>query len=615
MRIPTGFAVFLLAITICGLWLRAAEAQEKRVALVIGNAAYQHGSKLLNPKNDATDMAASLRKLGFQVIAGFDLTKPVMDRTIRDFAMALQGADVGLFYYAGHGLQVSGQNYLVPVEAELSSAAALDFEMVRLDLIHRTMEREASTNIIFLDACRDNPLARNLARALGTRSVQVGRGLAAVESGSGTLISFSTQPGNVASDGTGRNSPFTKALVDHITKSSDDLSAILISVRNDVISSTQRRQVPWEHSALTKRVYFNWQKPIASQIPVVTTKLSEAAEAWSATKDVTNVATLEAFASRYKETFYAELARARISELAQKHAMAVSPPTVTEAGPKPKPHSPSQSAPPAPPINQITPIPIQRTPIPLNTSEEQALKPGETFRECNICPVMVVIPPGYFLLTSGDGEKGKKPARKVEVSKKFAVAKFEATFLEWDACIADSVCVDAPNDQGWGRNSQPVINVTFNTIVREYLPWLSRKTGKDYRLLTEIEWEYAARAGSRTQYAWGDEIGKSFANCNGCGGKWDNDRTAPVGSFQSNAFGLHDMHGNIWEFVSNCFGDISTSATSNVNATSQAADCTRVLRGGSWAADPTLLRANFRLGITPSSRSTGSGFRVSRALE
>jgi uncharacterized caspase-like protein len=129
-----------------------------------------HTAKLENPKNDAADVAAALRAFGFQVVDGRDLDKAALDRKIRDFATALSGADVGVFFYAGHGLQVGGQNYLVPVDAQLSTAAALDFEMVRLDLVHRTMEREAKTNILFLDACRDNPLARNLARAMGTRS-------------------------------------------------------------------------------------------------------------------------------------------------------------------------------------------------------------------------------------------------------------------------------------------------------------------------------------------------------------------------------------------------------------------------------------------------------------
>jgi uncharacterized caspase-like protein len=204
--------------------LPAVAEAEKRVALVIGNSAYKHAGELANPKNDATDMAAGLKKLNFQVVEGYDLDKTNLDRKLRDFASALQGAELGLFFYSGHGLQVDGQNYIVPVDAELTTAAALDFEMVRLDLVHRTMEREAPTNILFLDACRNNPLARNLARALGTRSMEIGRGLTPVESGSGTLISFSTQPGNVASDGSGRNSPFAGPLVKYITSDEKEYS-------------------------------------------------------------------------------------------------------------------------------------------------------------------------------------------------------------------------------------------------------------------------------------------------------------------------------------------------------------------------------------------------------
>jgi hypothetical protein len=151
---------------------------DKRVALVIGNSAYQHAPALTNPTNDAIDVAAALKQLSFTVIDGLDLDKLTMERKLRDFARALGGSDVGLLFYAGHGLQVNGQNYLVPVDAKLDDASGLDFELVRLDLVQRTMERETRTNLLFLDACRDNPLARNLARALGTRSAGIGRGLA-----------------------------------------------------------------------------------------------------------------------------------------------------------------------------------------------------------------------------------------------------------------------------------------------------------------------------------------------------------------------------------------------------------------------------------------------------
>ena len=166
------------------IWLLSLAAQgasaEKRVALVIGNGAYVNAPTLANPKNDAEDMAAALKGVGFTVILGIDLDKRAMDRKILEFAGALSGAAVGVFHYSGHGLQVAGVNYLMPVDAVLESAAALDFEAVRLDLIQRTMEREAKTDILFLDACRNNPLARNLARALGTRSADIGRGLASI---------------------------------------------------------------------------------------------------------------------------------------------------------------------------------------------------------------------------------------------------------------------------------------------------------------------------------------------------------------------------------------------------------------------------------------------------
>jgi len=245
-------------VALLALMLLASGAQaQKRVALVIGNSAYQHTTKLTNPKNDASDVATALRQLGLQVLAAFDLDKASFDRKVRDFATALQGAEAGVFFFAGHGMQVGGTNYLIPVDAELKTASALDFEMVRLEVVQRVMENETQTNILFLDACRDNPLARNLARALGTRSGEIGRGFAPAVSGVGTLISFSTQPGNVALDGAGRNSPFAGALAKRLVATKDDLSAILIDVRNDVMQETQNKQVPWEHSALRGRFYFN----------------------------------------------------------------------------------------------------------------------------------------------------------------------------------------------------------------------------------------------------------------------------------------------------------------------------------------------------------------------
>lgn len=305
----TAQILLVCALAVVGI----SDAQARRVALIVGNSAYEHTAPLTNPKNDADDLAAALSVLGFEVIKGIDLKKAEMEKTIRHFADSLVGADLGLFFYAGHGLQVSGENYLVPIDAQLSTASALDFEMIRLSLIQRAMEAETKTNIILLDACRDNPLSRNLARALGTRSSSIEKGLAQFEAGLGTLISFSTQPGNVALDGTGRNSPYTAALVKHIATPSESLISVLIRVRNEVIAETASRQIPWDQHALRQQIFLGGNQPVAAQ--KTNEVASDAASAWGATKDTTSIAVLEALAKRYRSTVYADLAEARIKEL------------------------------------------------------------------------------------------------------------------------------------------------------------------------------------------------------------------------------------------------------------------------------------------------------------
>jgi len=249
----------LLAVAL-PFWLPgAALAAEKRVALVIGNSAYANATPLPNPVNDAGAIAKALTAAGFEVILGLDLDKPGFDGKVRDFASALDGADVALFFYAGHGLQVAGRNYLVPVDAKLQKERDLDFEGLSVDFILKQMEleRENKTNIVILDACRDNPLARNLARSMGTRSASIGKGLAQVETGVGTFIAYSTQPGNVALDGTGANSPFTAALVKGVQAQGRNLTAVMVDVRKDVLAATQGKQVPWDHSSLTGDFYFH----------------------------------------------------------------------------------------------------------------------------------------------------------------------------------------------------------------------------------------------------------------------------------------------------------------------------------------------------------------------
>lgn len=229
-------------------------ATSDRVALVIGNAAYTMVPPLTNAGNDAKDIAAVLKQLGFDVKVETDLGKAGMEKAIKTFSVRLRRAKIGLFFYAGHGVQLNQQNYLVPVDATLGDESSVPRRLVALETIQRTMERGVRTRLIFLDACRDSPVA--LTGASSTRSL-AGRGLAAMTAGEGTLIAFSTQPGNVAVDGKGRNSPFSGALVRHIGTPGEDLTSVLIEVRNDVMAATKRRQIPWEHSSLTGRVYLN----------------------------------------------------------------------------------------------------------------------------------------------------------------------------------------------------------------------------------------------------------------------------------------------------------------------------------------------------------------------
>ena len=248
----------LLAPVVAYLLLVVPAAAEKRVALVVGNSAYVHAAALPNPVNDAGDMAKALTEVGFEVILGLDLSKQALDGKVRDFARAIDKADVALFFYAGHGLQASGRNYLMPVDARLQSERDLDFEAVSIDFVLKQMEleRDGKTNVVFLDACRDNPLARNLARTMGTRSASIGQGLAQVQTGVGTFIAYSTQPGNVALDGQGRNSPFTAALTKGLREPGRNLTSVMIDVRKDVLAATGGKQVPWDHSALTGDFYF-----------------------------------------------------------------------------------------------------------------------------------------------------------------------------------------------------------------------------------------------------------------------------------------------------------------------------------------------------------------------
>ena len=231
-------------------------------------------------------------------------------------------------------------------------------------------------------------------------------------------------------------------------------------------------------------------------------------------------------------------------------------------------------------------------------------------------PEMLAVPAGTFRMGCDVGcVSNERPAHRVTIPRPFAIAKYAVTFEEYDR-FATATGRERPNDGGWGRGRRPVIRVSW-LDAQNYVAWLSRETGASYRLPSEAEWEYAARAGTTTPYSWGRDVGRNRANCDGCGSRWDYEMTAPVGSFaaNANAWGLHDMHGNIWEWVQDCWHDSYEGAPTDGSVWSHAGACRwRVLRGGSWYFGPRTLRAAYRLRIDAANRSPLFGIRVARTL-
>jgi formylglycine-generating enzyme required for sulfatase activity len=329
-------------------------------------------------------------------------------------------------------------------------------------------------------------------------------------------------------------------------------------------------------------------------------------------KDTASVAVLEDFIRRYGETIYGTLARDRLDELKKKQVAAVAPPM--------QPAPPSAGA----PKPAVGVFPEAQGATPLTSERERALKPKDVFKECEKCPEMVVVPVGSFTMGSSATEEGHSsnegPQHSVTISTPFAVGRFALTFEEWDACVADGGCNGyKPADQGWGRGRQPVFHVSWDDA-KAYVAWLSRKTGKTYRLLSEAEREYVTRAGTATPFWWGASISASQANYDGTetyrgGPKGEyRQKTVPVDAFPPNAWGVYQVHGNVWDWVEDCWNASYVGAPTDGSAW-VSGDCShRVIRGGSWNFIPRGLRAAFRYRDSADDRSGGIGFRLGRTL-
>lgn len=346
--------IAVLAIVLAG----TAPALAKRVALVIGNGAYEHTVPLPNPANDAEQMAAKLRSLGFDVVAGQDQTYGDMRRSVMNFAKKAYGAEIAILFYAGHGLQVAGKNHLVPIDATIEDETSLDFETITVDFIMRQMSKDVKVQMVFLDACRDNPLARTLARRMGpSRSGSIGAGLAEIKieetGGEGSVIAFATSPGDVALDGEGSNSPFTSALIKHIDTPNASIQTVMTRVTGDVYQETEKRQRPWVNASLIGEVFLNKRSVAPSTTvaslgdtatatapaPAANVATSPAATQsniawerekliWETAKSSNTVADYQAYLDAYPTGLFADFARNSIKRLSSANQVASVNPTV-----------------------------------------------------------------------------------------------------------------------------------------------------------------------------------------------------------------------------------------------------------------------------------------------
>ena len=313
---------------ICMVFTADAAKADRRVAFVVGNGAYKNVAQLPNPPIDAKAMAAVLRNVGFDVVEGTNLTRDKMTEKLLDFGKRAQGADVAVFFYAGHGIAISGTNYLLPVDADIKSEMDVKLgSAINIDLTLDQTMSDAKVKLVFLDACRDNPFAAKIKSNSATRSVSVQAGLAEMKSGEGTLIAFATGPGQTALDGQeGTNSPFTRALIAHITQPGVEIQQAMTEVRAQVNEETNKGQLPWGHTNLIGSVYLNpaaapapGAAAAASSAPAAVASTSSASEVelefWRSVKESNKPEELNAYLTSYPNGQFKSLALARIASL------------------------------------------------------------------------------------------------------------------------------------------------------------------------------------------------------------------------------------------------------------------------------------------------------------
>ena len=624
--------------------------KETRVALVIGNSGYPN-APLENPANDAADLAASLEKLGFNVLVRENVGERGLKEAVDVFAKHLKKGGIGLFFFAGHGVQLKDQNFLLPVDVGFESEADVSFKSVSAEyVLSRMAEAGNRINIVILDACRNNPLQQSrktITKGLGV--MNVGR------AEKGTFIAYATSPGSTAADGKGRNGLYTKHLLRSLETQDSDIDKVFGRVRTGVVQDTSGEQVPWTSSSVVGNFYFNVKEDQAAlRNPVTTTTQMATHEAvtaaplaaydpaqeqalWEQIKDSRNVADYVAYLEKFSGARRAAYARWMVQKLG-----GTVPATARPAGQAVA--APIQLSLAAPSTPQAVP------PMP-NVAAGDVPSPGTVIKDCADCPELLAVPAGEFVMGSSPKERmrelDEEPAHRVRVPAPFAVGKFEITRAQYAAFAKETNREAKPGchstrggffhknpkatwqDPGYDQKSEePVVCISWEDA-RAYTSWLSRKTGKQYRLLNEAEWEYAARAGTTSRRFWDDSDEKAackFASVADASYKAVSPgaplfrcsdgiaHTAPVGKFPPNAFGLHDMLGNVWEWVEDCWNEGYAGAP-DVAVSRVTGSCNeRVFRGGSWNSSPVTVRSAYRDRDSKDERHDNLGFRVARAL-
>jgi formylglycine-generating enzyme required for sulfatase activity len=601
--------LFLIASVLCAgsIPASAEDLRAPRAALVIGNADYP-GQPLASAANDARAMAATLAQRGYSVMHYENLSRDGFLQALQAWQSRLAPEGGNVFYFAGHGMQTGDAARLLGIDAATAAPATLMTRAVRLGQVLEAAapEHSGKTNLIVLDTCLDNPFGATVAGPPAAPA--------------GILVAYATRPGGVAVDQAGHG-VFTGALLQAMAEGGDDLAPALADAALRVAARSGQRQQPWVDASPAPHVAATLVAAATAEHRrgVLAKDSAEQVELtfWDSVKDSSHASDYEAYLQAYPNGRFAALARARVERLKAAAPKTETPKAAPAPSPAPVPppaQAPAQEKPRPPAVKRPADAPPATPTEPARAASgpSQLQKTGADIRDCPACPVLGVIAPGAFTMGSNTSDPSEKPPRRVTVDAPFAIGRTEVTVEQWNACVDAGACPRV-TDVARAPNT-PARDISWDDA-QLYVKWLTKVSGKPYRLPTEAEWEYAARGGTTTRYWWGDDMRRGNANCKECGDPWQADGPAPAASFAANAFGLHDMNGSVWEWVEDCWHSSYKNAPADARAWTESFCPVHVIRGGSWRDGASYMPATTRFKYDGSVRHSQNGFRVARDMK